>query len=562
MQALEYAKSLIAFPSISRRSNQPVSQWVADRLTQMGFEIEWLTFVDDLGETKVNVVAKREPIRSGASSDGVAYLCHTDVVPADDWSLQESGPFEPRVIDDRLYGRGACDMKGSLACALAAAETVPIQKQMGPLYFVCTADEEVGTVGARQVRDQSKIFQQMRETETIGLVGEPTRLQVIHSHKGGFGIELTSRGISAHSSTRDGINANHRLIPILPMLLEIQRECEQRRDLQNPLFDPPTLSWNIVLSNQPRAMNITPSTAKAKVFFRPMPGVDHGSLVRRVQEEAERLGLEIHLIDSTPAFHVDEDSEAVHFMLELTGNKAAGTVCYTTDGGILQSLPHMVVCGPGDLAQAHRSDEYIELGQLQAGTETYRRAFQEWATWSLAPEKAALLGRRRKMAWPSADEDARGDARLGAKADFQIRPSTPADLSAVQGFLQGFVEQKKLLRRTRAELATLITNGFIAEVDGRIVGFSAIEVYSRKLAEVQCLAVSSGFQGQGIGGQLVRRCVERAREKGILEVMAISASDGFLRHLGFDYSLPDQKRALFYQLRSREEMYGQSSEDE
>ena len=112
----------------------------------------------------------------------------------------------------------------------------------------------------------------------------------------------------------------------------------------------------------------------------------------------------------------------------------------------------------------------------------------------------------------------------------------------------------------QSELILLMANGYVAEVTNevgvaKIVGFSAVEIYSRKLGEIQCLAVEDGFQGNGIGSALVKACVDRARDKGILEVMAISASEGFLRHLGFDYSLPEQKRALFCQLHSRDDIF-------
>ena len=98
-------------------------------------------------------------------------------------------------------------------------------------------------------------------------------------------------------------------------------------------------------------------------------------------------------------------------------------------------------------------------------------------------------------------------------------------------------------------------------VNKKVVGFSAVEIYSRKLSEIQCLAVADGYQGNGIGSALVKACVEHAREKGILEVMAISASDGFLRQLGFDYSLPEQKRALFCELHSRDEIFKDEIEE-
>lgn len=135
--------------------------------------------------------------------------------------------------------------------------------------------------------------------------------------------------------------------------------------------------------------------------------------------------------------------------------------------------------------------------------------------------------------------------------EFSYRQATPADADMIHAILRPYVLNRKLFARTEAEVVELTRHGFIAEVDGRPVGFAAVEVYSRKLAEVQCLAVCSEYQGRGIGQELVARCVQRARELGVVEVMAISSSEDFLKRCGFDYALPDQKRALFYQLQPR-----------
>lgn len=123
----------------------------------------------------------------------------------------------------------------------------------------------------------------------------------------------------------------------------------------------------------------------------------------------------------------------------------------------------------------------------------------------------------------------------------------PGDLERVQVFLQPFMDGKMLLLRTSLELELLLRQGFIAEHAGKVVGFAAVEVYSRKLAEIQCLAVDAMHQRRGIGRELVSRCVQRANELKILEVMAISSSEELFRACGFDYSLPNQKRALFIQ---------------
>lgn len=143
-----------------------------------------------------------------------------------------------------------------------------------------------------------------------------------------------------------------------------------------------------------------------------------------------------------------------------------------------------------------------------------------------------------------------------------IRRATSEDMAGVLALLKPYVQQRKLLKRTRGEMELLVPSGFVAEADNRIVGFSAVEIYSRKLAEIQCLAVNPEFQGHGIGSKLVRECVELARQRGVMEVMAISSSEHFLQQLGFDYSLPDQKRALFCQLRSRDEIHQQADDSD
>lgn len=134
-------------------------------------------------------------------------------------------------------------------------------------------------------------------------------------------------------------------------------------------------------------------------------------------------------------------------------------------------------------------------------------------------------------------------------SELTLRDATVDDLDAVCEFLEPFVEAKSLLPRTEDEIRNLLQHAFIAEMttSGRkdVIGFAALEIYSRKLAEIQCLAVSPSSQGLGIGRRLVIECFQRARRENVLELMAISSNDGFLRRCGFDYSLPQQKRALF-----------------
>jgi len=125
------------------------------------------------------------------------------------------------------------------------------------------------------------------------------------------------------------------------------------------------------------------------------------------------------------------------------------------------------------------------------------------------------------------------------------RSATQDDVPIIAKIIKPYVVARKLMPRGRDELSNLIPNGFVAELDGRVVGFAGVEIYSNKLAEVLCLAVESACQGRGIGKRLVAMCVERAREFGVRELMAISSSEAFFRGCGFDFILPDQRKVFF-----------------
>lgn len=142
-------------------------------------------------------------------------------------------------------------------------------------------------------------------------------------------------------------------------------------------------------------------------------------------------------------------------------------------------------------------------------------------------------------------------------ADYTVRAADAEDLNGIVAVLEPYVQNEVLLRRSETEISDLIGTGFVAVHQSKsgpvIVGFCSVEIYSKKLAEILCLAVDGRHQGHGIGGLLVQECIALAKAKGVMEVMAISSSEQFLHSLGFDYTLPHQKRALFYPLRDRAE---------
>lgn len=374
MNALDYARDLIAFDSVSAVSNVAVTDYIEAALRRLGCEIERLEYDDAQGVRKATVIGQR-----GTGRGGFAYFAHSDVVPAVDWALPH-GPFTPTVRDGKLYGRGACDMKGSLACALAALERRREARLTAPVYLTVTADEEVGMLGADQVAAESVLFRQMVDGEAHGIIGEPTELDVVYAHKGGTVLRVVSRGRAAHSSTTLGLNANLAMIPFLAEMRAIHDETEHDPRWQNPEFDPPTMRWNIGINDHTHAINITAPQSVCTIYFRKMPGIDVQPLVDRVFAKARECGLEITETNFGQPLYVDPNSPFVKECLELAGRERARTVGYGTDGARLTALRQLVVCGPGNIAQAHTNDEWLSLDQLERGTDLYTRMIDRWCT--------------------------------------------------------------------------------------------------------------------------------------------------------------------------------------
>lgn len=373
MKALRYAKRLIEFNSTSHLSNRAISKYLEMKLTKHGFVVEKTGYLDSKGVRKINVVAKK-----GGGYGGLAWFGHSDVVPAKRWFSKKFGPFDPAVARERLYGRGSCDMKGSIACILEASQNFSWEDLQRPLYIVITADEEVGFDGARVVASDSKYYQEMVQHQTKAIIGEPTMLDIVHAHKGCYEFTATASGVAAHSSSRDGVNANLKLIPFLSGLKEICERSESDRQFHNDQFDPPTLSFNISLQGDGSALNVTAAKATCHVNFRPMPGVDHAPLIHQVQNLADvtDVGLELHPYGD-PVW-ADPESDFVKQSLQLVHKKKARTVAYGTDGGVFSDLENKIVCGPGSIAQAHTKNEWISLEQLHLGADVYTKMIQHW----------------------------------------------------------------------------------------------------------------------------------------------------------------------------------------
>ena len=373
MKALRYARRLIEYNSVSHKSNRLVSRYLEAKLTKHGFVVEKLQYKDKQDVEKVCVVAKK-----GVGTGGLAYFGHSDVVPAKTWFSKKFGPFEPKVGRGRLYGRGSCDMKGSIAAMLAAAQQFSWDELKQPFYFVVTADEETGFDGAKFVVDESKQYREMVAGQTKAIIGEPTMLDVVHAHKGAYKIVAKSFGVAAHSGTAEGKNANLAMIPFLAEMKAIIDETENDSKWKNELFDPPTMSWNISFRDNARAMNVKASKSTCVIYLRTMPEVDVEPLLERARNCAESHEVAIKIYNYGEPFYASANSKFVEASLKLANRKTAKTVSYGTDGGFFTELEDKIVFGPGSIQQAHTHNEWISLEQLKLGTELYRKMIQHW----------------------------------------------------------------------------------------------------------------------------------------------------------------------------------------
>ena len=358
---IELTKKLIAFPSVSRQSNAPISDYIQDWLTEAGATCERLEYTDPNGELKVNIIAK-----FGEGTGGLAFCSHSDTVPGQE---QDWPAFDPEIKGDRLYGRGACDMKGPLAATMIAARNIDASKLKEPVYVVVTADEEIGLLGAKYCAENSEMLK--RDKPTYGVIAEPTTNIPVYAHKGGGGAVVTAHGRAAHTSTDKGDSAVFKLIPFMNEMVQLRERTRTEAQFLDPLFDPPTNGFNMTMTDFNVPGNVTAPKAQCRVSFRGTPNTNNEELLGLIVEVAEKYGLDYQTRLMTPLY-VPTDSDLVKAAVKALDGRTPETVPYGTDGIYLQHvIPQMVVLGPGDIGVAHTVGESIPLDELTAAVGVY-----------------------------------------------------------------------------------------------------------------------------------------------------------------------------------------------
>ncbi|MEJ0041630.1 MAG: acetylornithine deacetylase [Rhizomicrobium sp.] len=364
LDSVALTRHLIGFDTTSRGSNLALIDFVQELLEAAGARCR-RTF--DAAGTKANLFASFGPEAPG----GYVLSGHTDVVPVDgqEWS---SDPFKAEIRDDRLYGRGACDMKGFIAVALSLLPQIARARLSRPIHFALSYDEEVGCAGVSGLLDDLKTA---GIRPALAIVGEPTLMRVVGAHKSGALLHTHCRGREGHSSAPEkGANAVMMAGEFVTLLDEVWNGLRADAD---PRFDPPhtTVQANMIQGGS--AVNILARDALVTWEYRALPDRDASKVVDTVRARADatilpkyraraaEAQLETVVHASYPGLVMDEASPAVALARELTGANSVDAVAYGTEAGHFQraGIP-AVICGPGSIDQAHKADEFVALSEL------------------------------------------------------------------------------------------------------------------------------------------------------------------------------------------------------
>ena len=362
---VELLARLVAFDTTSYKNNLGLIAFVEDYLQAHGVASQRI--VSDDGQ-KASLYATIGPRDEG----GIALSGHTDVVPVDgqDWT---SDPFTLRAANGRLYGRGSADMKGFIAASLAAVPDFNKRKLKKPIHLAFSYDEEVGCIGVRpMIAELGKALPKLR----MVIVGEPTSMQVVDAHKGPVRWHVNVKGRAAHSSMAHlGVNA---VTYATRLIGELERmEAELKKRTIDARFEPPYSTLQVTKIEGGTATNIVPVSCCFVFDIRGLPGLHPDEIEDRLRRFAEtnclpemqaiapEAAIDIERVNAVPPFGAEPSSEVVALALKLTGQNQTYGVSYGTEAALFQDAgAPSVVCGPGDIAQAHTADEWIAESEI------------------------------------------------------------------------------------------------------------------------------------------------------------------------------------------------------
>lgn len=361
---------LVSFPTVSLDTNLPLIYFVRDYFAQHG--IDSLVIPNEDG-TKAGLVAQVGPNVVG----GVALSGHSDVVPVEgqDWTTD---PWTLVEKNDRLYGRGTCDMKGFVALAMAAMVKANLMDLQRPLQFALSRDEEIGLLGAPDVANG--LLDHFAKVDAV-IVGEPTEMKVVTGHKSCDDLQFHVRGYEVHSSRlHEGVSAVMCAARFVEWVRQQNIESQDKIPSATAvLYDPPFTTLHVGKINGGTADNITAKDCYFSIDLRCVGDERTEDWLVKIQQQIETIEAEMKAVHPDAFFNIhvmrgpavvpEVEGQAEALARLLTGDNGSHTVSYGTDGGHFQKQGFsVVVCGPGSIAQAHKPDEFIELSEFNAGT--------------------------------------------------------------------------------------------------------------------------------------------------------------------------------------------------
>lgn len=373
-QSIQLIERLVAFDTTSYKSNLQFIEFAAGLLERLGANLRF-TYDDNM--KKANLFATIGP----SDRPGIVLSGHSDVVPVDgqDWT---SDPFNARHHENRLYGRGTADMKSFLALCLALAPEFAARRLSSPIHFAFSYDEEIGCIGARRlIEDLSGLEVRPR----LCIVGEPTEMKVIIGHKGKKNVRCQVHGKEGHSAMNHrGVNAVEIAADMVSFLRAMQRRIRESGPFDHG-YDPPYTTVHTGVFQGGTALNIIPARCDFEFEFRNLPNHDVESLMAELRSFAQSLmpemlsvdeasGIMFDEVNTTAGLDTAENDDAAILACRLSGNNDVSKVSFTTEAGLFHNagIP-AVVCGPGNIAQAHKPDEFISLEQVALGEVFLRR---------------------------------------------------------------------------------------------------------------------------------------------------------------------------------------------
>ena len=367
--AINILKDLISFKTESGKSNLDLINYCELKLKKSGAS-SLKTFNNS--KTQANLFSTIK----GDNPDGIGIVLsgHTDVVPAvpSEWT---SDPYLLREEDDKLYGRGTCDMKGFIACTLAVAPLFASSKLKKPIHFSYTFDEETGCLGAPLVLADLK---KRNLNFSSCIIGEPTNMKVITAHKGYNEYKTHFTGLSGHASDpENGVSAIEYAIEYSNKLIELKNELKNKQR-KNNIFSPPYSTLQIGKISGGIGANVIADKCFLEWEVRPIDKTDgdfvtkniddfmNNILMPKIKKNNPKGNIEKEIVGEVIGFNHESVSEAANLICNLTGDNSKDTMSFGTEAGLFQdSGISTVICGPGSIEQAHTVDEYITYDQIK-----------------------------------------------------------------------------------------------------------------------------------------------------------------------------------------------------